>query len=231
MSRMKILENIPIRLNIEAVKKELHWRERTGASVNLPKLIRDAESLIKARIVYKVSYVERRGEDQVAIEGVTFLSKVLKKNLETVERVFPFIITIGKDLEGYASGCNDLLHQYYLEGLADMALSKAAQYLEQRLKRRYALTRLSSMSPGSLEDWPITQQKLLFSLFGETEKLINVRLTEHLLMIPRKSISGIYFPTEVTFLSCQLCPRKDCPSRKAPYDRNLKKKYRLDEEK
>jgi hypothetical protein len=111
-----------------------------------------------------------------------------------------------------------------------MALGKAAQYLEQHLKRRFGLTRLSSMSPGSLEDWPITQQKALFSLFGKTDKLISVKLTEHMLMIPRKSISGIYFPTRVSFLSCQLCPRKDCPSRKAPYDRNLRKKYRLEKE-
>jgi hypothetical protein len=46
-----------------------------------------------------------------------------------------------------------------------------------------------------------------------------------MLMIPRKSISGICFPTEVTFLSCQLCPRKRCPSRKAAYDEKIKKKY------
>jgi len=37
-------------------------------------------------------------------------------------------------------------------------------------------------------------------------------------MIPAKSISGIYFPTEVPFFSCQLCDRKDCPGRKAVYD-------------
>jgi hypothetical protein len=227
---MKILRKIPIRWNIAEIKKELHWRDRPGTSVDLPRLIKDAGALVRTRIVYKVSYIQKKEKDKITIEGVTFSSKVLQKNLETVERVFPFIITIGKDLERYASGCHDLLQQYYLEGLADIALGKAAQYLEQHLKRWYGLTGLSSMSPGSLEDWPISQQKLLFSLFGETEKLINVKLTEHLLMIPRKSISGIYFPTEVSFLSCQLCPRKGCPARKAPFDRNFRTKYRLDEE-
>jgi len=227
---MKILKDIPLRLNIDEAKNTLHWRERAGASINLPQLIKKAEPLIKPKVIYKVSYIESKGKDEVVIEGVKFSSKVLRKNLDSVERVFPFIITIGPDLENYASGCNDLLRQYYLEGLADMALGNAALYLERLLKRRFGLTGLSSMSPGSLEDWPITQQKALFSLLGETEKLAGVKLTEHMLMIPRKSISGIYFPTRVSFLSCQLCPRKDCPSRKAGYDRNLRKKYRLDKE-
>jgi hypothetical protein len=227
---MKILDKIPLGLNLEDVTKGLNWRERPGSSVSLPELIKEAESLIKIKIVYKVSYVERREQDKVTIEGVTFSSKVLQKNLATVERVFPFIITIGRDLERSAGSCHDLLKQYCLEGMADLALSQAAQYLEQHLKSRHGLAGLSSMSPGSLEDWPITEQKSLFSLFGETEKLIGVKLTEHLLMIPRKSISGIFFPTAVTFLSCQLCSRKGCPARKAAYDGELRKKYGLDEQ-
>ena len=59
----------------------------------------------------------------------------------------------------------------------------------------------------------------------DVEKLIGVRLTDSFLMVPMKSISGILFPTEVRFESCQLCPRKDCPGRRAPYDQALWSKY------
>ncbi len=109
-----------------------------------------------------------------------------------------------------------------------MSLGMAAKQLEDHLKSRHGLSALSSMSPGSLEDWPITQQRQLFSLFEDPAAQLGVRLTEHMLMVPRKSISGIFFPTEVGFQSCQLCPRKDCPGRRAPYDRELRKKYRLE---
>jgi hypothetical protein len=44
-----------------------------------------------------------------------------------------------------------------------------------------------------------------------------VRLTESMLMIPRKSVSGIFFPSEEGFVACQLCERENCPSRKAPF--------------
>ncbi len=65
----------------------------------------------------------------------------------------------------------------------------------------------------------------MFEVLSGVESSLGVTLTEHLLMLPRKSVSGIFFPTEVTFYSCQLCPRKRCEGRKAPYDRNLAGEY------
>jgi len=218
----------PVHLDIEEAKTHLHWRDRPGASLELEELLRKAESLLQPEAAYKVVYIEKPGEDTVKIEGVSFASRVLRGNLDSVERVFPFIITIGLDLEKRAGECGDPLKQYYLEGLADMAIGKVAQRLEDHLKKTFGLTKLSSMSPGSLEDWPITEQKSLFSLFEDAAKSVGVRLTEHMLMVPRKSVSGILFPTEVSFESCQLCPRKDCPGRRAAYDRDLRKKYRLE---
>lgn len=193
-------------------------------------MVEVAEPLIKAKALYKVSYIDQRGENTVEVNGVTFSSRVLRVNLDKIERVFPFIITIGKALEDRASSSSDLLRQFYLESLGDMALRSSRRHVEEYLKRLFGLEQLSRMSPGSLKDWPITEQKPLFSIFGNVKDLIGVTLTESMLMIPRKSISGMFFPTEVTFFSCQLCPRKGCPARQAPYDEMLREKYGLDDE-
>jgi len=64
-----------------------------------------------------------------------------------------------------------------------------------------------------------------FSIFGDTQEIIGVRLNDSLLMIPRKSVSGIYFPTEIKFYNCQLCPRQKCIGRQAPYDPKLTESY------
>ncbi len=193
-------------------------------------LVAIAESLIQAKAVYEVSYVNQRGEDTVEVDGVTFTSRVLRVNLDKVERVFPFIITIGSALEDNASSSGNLLRQFYLETIGDMALRSSGEYLEEHLKRHFGLGQLSKMRPGSLKDWPVTEQRPLFSIFGNVEDLIGVTLTESMLMIPRKSVSGILFPTEVLFFSCQLCPREGCPARKAPYDETLREKYGLQDE-
>lgn len=86
---------------------------------------------------------------------------------------------------------------------------------------------MSRMAPGSgaADVWPITQQKELFSIFGNVENLIGVRLTDTCLMIPIKSVSGIFFQTETTFETCQLCPREACVGRRVSYDPDLVKKY------
>jgi len=54
-----------------------------------------------------------------------------------------------------------------------------------------------------------------------------VILTESFLMMPRKSSSGIFFPTETPFFACQLCPREGCPARKAAYDPRKVQAYGL----
>ncbi len=81
------------------------------------------------------------------------------------------------------------------------------------------------MSPGSLNDWGIEEQSPLFSILGDVETAIGVRLNESFVMVPNKSLSGIYFPTEIQFYSCQLCHRENCPTRKAPYDEKLAREF------
>ena len=56
---------------------------------------------------------------------------------------------------------------------------------------------------------------------GQYDDAIGVRLTETMLMVPNKSVSGFQFPTDVAFESCELCPREGCPGRRAIYNPEL----------
>lgn len=225
---MERLEDMPLELDLGEIKGKLHLK-RTGDWELAGALLETAKAAITPRAVYKVCYVEERLEDSVIIDGICFRSRVLRKNLEEVGRVFAYVVTIGKDLEEKASLCEDLLEKYYLDSIGNVALVKARKYLADQLRSRFSLGGMSFMSPGSLEDWPIEEQRPLFSLFEGGEAAIGVRLNERLLMIPRKSVSGIYFPTEITFYSCQLCPRERCGGRRAPYDKDLARKYEIEQ--
>ncbi|MBE0478821.1 hypothetical protein IBX65_06875 [Candidatus Aerophobetes bacterium] len=228
-NHIEVLSEIPVNLNLEKVLKRLKVSDRQQKEQigSIKKLVQLAGNLIAAKAAYKVSYVEDKKDARVSIEEVEFESKVLRKNLEKIGKVFPYIITIGKDLENRATSANDLLEQFYLEEIADLALEHTLKKLQTYLQQKYRPGRLSRMSPGSLKDWPITEQRKLFSLFGDTQKIVGVSLTDSYLMIPRKSISGILFPTEINFYSCKLCPRERCERRKAPYDPKLKESYNL----
>jgi hypothetical protein len=223
---METIDLIPVTLDPEAVTQRLRHNPARAGVVNLDGLLSQARSLIHLRAVYEISYTGAKGEDTVEVAGVTFRSRILRRNLDQAQKVFPFIMTAGPELEAAASSSGDLLKQYYLEEMANVALENGAAWLADRLKTRWGFPGLASMDPGSLEDWPITEQPKLFSIFGDTERLIGVRLTDSMLMVPRKSISGIFFPSEEGFSSCQLCDRAACPARRTPYDAAVAAEYK-----
>ena len=213
-----MIDLIPVTLDSSEIAARLRFDSVRAGFESLDELIALAQSLIHPRVVYDVAYTGAKGEGTVDVAGVTFQSAILRKNLDGANKVFPYIITVGPELERAASAQGDLLKQYYLEEMANIALECAANWLGGQLEVRYGVTGLANMSPGSLEDWPITEQTKLFSIFGDTERSIGVRLTDSMLMLPRKSISGILFPSEEGFVACQLCERERCPGRKAAFN-------------
>jgi len=213
----------PIELNPDAIAKRIHADRRS-----VERLTASAADAMPARAAYQVSYVENKATDAVVIGGVRFASRVLRRNLDDVSRVFPFVITLGTVMDATIDKTQSILDKYILDEIANAALRQARRAFEHYLRRQYAVGNVSCMTPGSLEDWPIEQQQALFSLLGGEPEAICVRLTESFLMIPRKSISGIYFPSETTFLSCQLCPREGCDHRKAPYSRAKARDYGIE---
>ncbi len=90
-----------------------------------------------------------------------------------------------------------------------------------QLPREELMKKLHVGEGSPQEDWPIQQQVPLFKLLGETESTVGVKLTDSLLMVPTKSVSGIRFGAETSFESCMLCPRPVCQNRRAPYDAAL----------
>ncbi len=225
---MEVFNSIPVDLEPDKVLKSMGMR---GGNQQVERVVQElvevTRSIAKPKVVYKVSYVDDKDGDTVTIDGVRFTSRVLRINLDQVGRVFPYIATCGTELEKIAVPSNDVLKSFCFEEIKIMVLRSAITYFSNRLTEHYALGKMSRMSPGSgpLEVWPLAQQKELFSLFGDTEELIGVRLTKSCVMVPLKSASGIYFPTEITFESCQLCLRKKCIGRRAPYDPEVAKKY------
>ncbi len=212
---METIDLIPLTLDPGEIAVRLRFDPVRAGFDSLEELVGLAQGLLRPRAVFEVAYVGARGEGTVEVAGVVFESPLLRKNLGSANKVFPYIITVGPELERAAGAQGDLLKQYYLEEMANMALESAAGWLGGQLETRYGVTGLANMSPGSLEDWPITEQTKLFSIFGDSEKAVGVRLTDSLLMVPRKSISGILFPSEEGFVACQLCDRERCPSRRA----------------
>lgn len=222
-----ILNDIPFQPDLDALAHRLHVGECGTDYDDLRRLANEAQAAARPKAMYEVGFIDAKGDDSVVVDGVTFRSRVLRVNLEQAHRVFFYVATCGIELEAWARALDDLLHQYWAEMIQVMALRSASQAVHNHMVERYQLGKTSFMSPGSLGEWPLSEQRPLFASLGDVTKATGVRLADSLVMIPAKSVSGIRFPTEESFESCQLCPRENCPGRRAPYDRELyDRKYR-----
>ena len=218
---MEVLSNIPVELETERVLSHLRVRKGTEDADRARELLDVVREMVNPKAIYDLCSVDEKGSDTVEIDGTVFTSRVLRVNLEEAHRVFPYVATCGRELEEVPGVAGDPLLEYWLEELKVMALAAARKHLRAYIDEKYKPGKMSGMAPGSLEEWPIQQQEQLFSLFGDVEGKIGVRLTDSFLMLPLKSVSGLFFPTETSFESCLLCPREACPGRQARYDPGL----------
>jgi len=211
------LDNIEIENNVEDYLKLLKIDMGYDFAPEVLKLFEEGKKIGKPKALYGTAYIDDKGETWVDIEGIRFTSRILSINLKDVHRVFPYIVTCGMELSMWAKSINDPIERYWADTFCEMALRHAFKKMNDDFNNRLKPGKTATMNPGSLEDWPINEQKKLFSLMGEKVKSIGVELTESFLMVPVKSMSGLKFPTESTYENCMLCPRERCPGRRAKY--------------
>jgi hypothetical protein len=220
---VKIVDTIPFSVDSSELFRRLRLEPEGECAAEVLQMAEQAAGVARPKVLYDVAFVEGRSGDEIDIAGVRFRSRVLSANLDKVERVFPYIATCGIELDRLAVDPGDFVGEFCRDTLKAMALEAAMDWIAKHVKTSYALKRMAGMHPGSgdAEVWPIEQQRELFSLFGDVESMIGVRLTDSFLMLPNKSVSGVFYPTEEDFVTCQLCHRTNCPNRQAPFDAHL----------
>lgn len=218
-----ILDNIPFQLDTNLLFQRLHLDPGSEVAEGILQVAQSVAAVARPKATYRESFIEARGPDTVTIDGVTFTSRVLRANLEEVQRVFPYVATCGTEMDNVAVPREDFIGNFCRDVVKEMALHTAVRTLTAHLRHRYGLTHLTAMHPGAgdAKVWPIEQQRPLFALLGDVEAQIGVRLTESFLMWPNKSVSGIYYPSSVEFTACRLCRRERCQGRRAPFDPDL----------
>jgi hypothetical protein len=230
---MVSLTDIPFSFNTEQFAEQLRIKAGTDHARVFEELVSTVQAIARPKALYKVAFIDEKGEDSVVLDGVRFTSRALRKNLDAVERVFPYIATCGTEVDAVTIEQGDLQKKMWLAFLKGNLLQTSMQYLGGHMAQRYKVPHVSSMNPGSGDAtvWPFEQQRELFSMFEDVEKLIGVTLTKSLVLVPDMSVAGILFPTETDFQSCQLCQREHCHLRRAPFDKALWESINQDQKK
>ena len=126
------------------------------------------------------------------------------------------IVTIGDDLERKSRSADEILDRWVYDMVGSELVDIVADHIEEGFKNENnanALEYSLRSSPGYC-DWLLDGQQVIFT--GLDAEKIGVTLTPHMLMIPRKTLSGVLVAAKkvpVKF-SCLLCAKKDCPWRR-----------------
>lgn len=155
-------------------------------------------------------------------DSIILESKVVAGLLSRCEIVAVFALTIGsylEDLVAHLAKERLVLQATVLDAIGSGAAEQLANQVEEKI-RKIAGTRnmviSRRFSPGYC-DWKVDQQKMVFGMLeGDTG---GVRLTDSLLMVPRKSVSGIIgigLPGRdiESYNPCTECKKKECPGRR-----------------
>ena len=183
-----------------------------------------AESICRPRACYEIIEGEKQDKTHIRIGETEFLcGSILCSYLDGVERFVVFVTTAGAEYETYlnelkASG--DIVTEYMADALGSVIAEAAVAGIGHQAEQAIIYTGESltyPYSPGYC-GWHIREQAKLFSLLPDTP--CGVRLTESSLMVPIKSVSGIYglgIGIKRQGYACDICGLATC------YKRNQKR--------
>lgn len=213
------LIDIPFSLDAGALMEKYRVRPGSEHAKVFAELVARVGETGSPKALYEVAYIDEKGDDSIVVAGVTLTSRALRRNVDQVERLFPHVATCGGEVDAIDVARDDIRAKASLYMLKGELLQAAVSYVQDHISRQFHVSGLAGMNPGSGDAtvWPLAQQKELFALLGDVESQIGVRLTESWLLIPEMSVSGVFFPAEADFQSCQVCHRERCPGRRAPY--------------
>ena len=174
--------------------------------------------------VYDTFDIKNIEDDSVYFKsGHIFNGPNISKILKGSETASIFIHTLGKkidDLIKKEQSTGDTLGTIIMDAITTSMLGIAGEYVGNIIKdsntvqKGYGAT--CTYSPGQYK-WTIEEQKEIFNMVDSSR--IGVRLNNSFLMVPFKSVSGIYgFGPEdrinKTRVACDLCPRENCIGRR-----------------
>jgi len=211
----------------QEVLKNIGYDDEYQPSARIASLVNDYidnyHDLISSSYSYVIRDVVSVEGDLATIEGpITLESKVIARLLERCQKVAVFALTIGsylEDMVAYLAENRLVLQATVLDAVGSGAAEKLAAYVEDKIRMLAytdGLVISRRFSPGYC-DWAISQQKEIFQALNDDTA--GIRLTKSLLMIPRKSVSGIIGIGPAgsnieEYNPCYTCRQKDCPGRR-----------------
>ncbi len=194
---MKVIENIPIKIEKKEVLKSLGYyrKKKSVLSPSINALIEEemkkAKGLIKGKGVYIILPVESKSKDKIALKNISLKGKAITKAMAKAKDIVLFVNTIGPALETKVNRLyqrDEYTRATILDTIGSVAAEEGAEHLNSIIVEKAKGESTPRFSPG-YGDWDLSIQKRLLEVTQASK--IGVTCNEAFFMIPRKSVSAV----------------------------------------
>ena len=221
MGREMLRSDIEFVLDEEALLGRLHCDRDDEPFVRALELLDEARPLMRPAYAVREVSIDETGPTSFSAGGQRFHSKIASLKLKDQSSAFVYLATSGREIADYVVGIEDDLDNYLADTLAYMCYLRGIEAMSADLDREWGIQRYVSLCPGSIIDWSVGDVRKIFTLMGDLSERLGARVLDSGMIDPIKSTSGFFYPSEEDFESCAICPRANCPNRKAPFDEEM----------
>ena len=213
--------DIEFTLDEEALLYRLHCDRDDEPYARAMEILEEVRPLLRPAYAVREVPIEKTEPAGFTAGGQRFLSKIASLKLKGQETAFTYIATSGRPISEYVEGVKDDLDQYLADTLAYMCYLRGIEAMAGDLEKEWGFKRYISLGPGSIIDWSVGDVCKIFTLMDGLYQKLGTRVLSSGMIDPIKSTSGVLYPSEEEFQSCSICPRANCPNRRAPFDEEM----------
>jgi hypothetical protein len=227
---MVILDDIKLDIPLDIGRDFLEKVMGSGINAPMERLRKEKTALCVKSLAPKAIYdrfeIDKVHGDLVYFEaGNVFSGPHISKILTGSKTAILYILTLGSQIDrmiNEESQSGDTLAAIIMDTITTSLLEILGGFVGEKIKKigieeqNWGAT--CAYSPGQYK-WTIEEQTKIFEMIDG--KKIGVELNKSYLMVPFKSVSGVYGfgpadRIDKTRVACDLCPRQDCIGRRNP---------------
>jgi hypothetical protein len=191
--------------------------------IDYDKAKKDLARLVEPKVGWNRFGVSRiEGEKLILSNGITLGGGPVGRVIQGAAEVVIGVCTVGSKIENAVRDhmkSNQLTRGYFLDLMANWAVDSVRNQfyskIQSQIKEQEKYHTSIILWPG--QDWPLSDQTIIFDLLKNETEEIEVTLTSSLLMIPQKSVSFLFGIGSDSMgmedgIQCQICSnKKTCP--------------------
>lgn len=187
----KVFEKYPFSYDMESLDKELHLRGNEAMLNILEAIYKMVEKITRPKAIYFEARITEKMDESVKINGVPFESQLLRGYVNQGDPVFPYIVTVGTELDDYAKTLKDPMKLFMIDEVMNLLVNTGKVFVADRVKEATGWQSVQDYVPGNGEEWSTVEQKRLFDLFASETAKIGVTLGDNYFVLPGRSTIGV----------------------------------------